>query len=117
MKSPIKFAIAAAIALLIYFSIGWLRHSTPKPPVPVALTFRKSLADSSQVAILRNESGAVFPVTVKVTRDSAAPLIRAFDINPNVTVEVGPHEGWSFKTGDVVELSSEGFETTTTTLP
>ena len=106
--------------LICAFALGWIWLGNPPKPkqlVPVTLTFRKSVDDAGQVAKLKNESGAVFPVTITVTREGVPPLIRGFDINPNVTVEVGPREGWTFKTGDVVELSSAGYETTKTTLP
>lgn len=124
MKSALR--IGALVFLGIIGIVIYARHRPvdapppsilkPKPSLPVAVTFRKALAGTGDVAQLKNNSGHIMAVIVRIRRPQTQPWDKSLTLDPAKTFEIGHMEGWAFAPGDVLEISADGYESARVTL-
>jgi hypothetical protein len=80
-------------------------------PAPLSRTFRPSALDSAGLVLqLRNTSSKNLSCAMTATNKTDRQVCRhSFSLGPNASVELGIIEtGWSFKSGESVEIKVEG---------
>lgn len=83
-----------------------------KPDLPIAVTFRPSIGGGSLVAQYRNNSTKY--LTVRVTlRNATVNQTQQVTLNigPNQTTEHGWAEGWSYRSGELIDIAHADYET------
>ena len=112
----------ALIILRMYGPLGGHRDSNGNitlqqlPAIPVAVSFRKALMGSGDVAVIKNNSGQTMAVRVTITRTGVTPWDKSIVIDSGKGAEVGSMQGWVVAPGDVVEVSANGFQPSKTRL-
>ncbi len=80
--------------------------------MPVSITFRQALAGAGYVLQIHNKSGKNLPLKITVTNPTFNKT-KTFNAVANAgpkPLEIGHLEGWTFASGDVIEVVSEGFD-------
>ena len=98
--------VAAALAVASAAGCG-LRE-----PIPVVVTLRDSLVGEGKVAVFSNQSPN--RLTVSLVLENSAKRDRTaanLDLDPNGTAEVGWMEGWTFESGETIEVSHPSYAT------
>lgn len=82
--------------------------------MPVTATFRQALLGSGYVLSLQNKSAQALRVSVTVS-DASKQRTKVFDMvldaitQTGASKEIGHLEGWTFLTGDYVEIACAGY--------
>ncbi len=80
--------------------------------MPIFITFRQALAGAGYVLQIHNKSGKKLPLKITVTNPTFNKT-KTFNAVANAgpkPLEIGHLEGWTFASGDVIEVVSEGFD-------
>ena len=79
--------------------------------MPVAWGTRPALLGSGYVLQIKNTSGAVLRIAVKMS-DAGGTKSKTFGplIDPRQTVEISYSNGWPVAPGDHAEITSDGFD-------
>lgn len=80
--------------------------------MPVSITFRQALMGGGYVVQFHNKSGKNLPLKITV-KNPTFNKTKTFDAVANAgpkPLEIGHMEGWTFASGDVIEVVSEGFD-------
>ena len=87
-----------------------------KDAVPVDVTFKDG--KSGKVAVYVNSSAKPLPLQIMLVRPSV-DRVRAFTLQvaANQSLEQGPGDGWSYRSGDTITISCEGFGDRKITVP
>ena len=81
-----------------------------REPVPVVVTLRDSLVGEGRVAVFSNQTPN--RLTVSLVLENRAKHDRKtgnLDLEPNGTAEIGWLEGWTFESGETIEISHPNY--------
>jgi len=82
-----------------------------KPELPIEVTFRPSIGRGSLVAQYRNRSDKYLALSVKITNTTVGQSNRiTVSLGPNQMYEHGWVEGWSYASGEKIEISHADYE-------
>lgn len=83
--------------------------------LPVKITRRKAALGAGTVYQFHNTSGHALPVSISFSNPSFKST-KTIDVtlDPVLQKEVGHLEGWSGSPGDVIEITSDGYDSKTT---
>jgi hypothetical protein len=83
-----------------------------RPELPIQVTFRPSIGGGSLVAQYRNLSGRYLTMMVTLRNATINQVHHvALDIKPNQTTEHRWAEGWSYRSGETIDISHADYET------
>lgn len=82
-----------------------------KPPLPVNVSFRQALTGDGLVAAFHNESKSFLSLKIELKNPTFNKSVTTrIDLSPDETKEIGYLEGWSFASGDEVNILNESYE-------
>jgi hypothetical protein len=89
-----------------------------KPELPITVTFRRSIGRGSLVAQYYNPSGKYLTVSATL-RNATLGQSREITLNigPSRTVEHGWAEGWSYRSGETIDLYHADYESLHVVVP
>jgi hypothetical protein len=108
---PIRMSRWLRLALLAVLSCAL---SGCGDPAPIAISYRQSLLDSAGLVMIVNNTGSKYlscrmNVSSGVNRTKTGYL---FSLGPHASQEIGVIQaGWSFKSGEKVQIAVEGHVT------
>ena len=87
------------------------------PQVSIAVSFRKALLSSGNVAVIRNIAAQSIPASLAVNRPSTGQQ-KLFELvfDAGQVKEIGEREGWAFLPGDTILISQPEHKSLTVTL-
>ena len=89
-----------------------------KPEMPVSVSYRTALLDSSLVAQFHNNSDRHLTVVVKFENRTLNQQKDGYiGLAPRETKEIGWVEGWKFMSGEYITMSHEDYATRTVRMP
>lgn len=103
-------------AFLIGRSTGWQARANQ---VPVSTTFRRAIIGPGYVLQFHNKSRRTLPLKITVTSptfNKTKTFDAVADPGPE-PLEIGHMEGWTFASGDLIEIRSEGFTPVNVKIP
>ena len=88
-------------------------------PIPITITFRKSLLNDSLVARFTNTSKDKSLTAVVTFKNSTFNEVksRKLSVGPGSTVEVGWTKGWKFMSGETITVDSLGYDSLSVKVP
>lgn len=89
--------------------VDW--YATHSRPLPIRATYRKALLGPGYVLVLQNTSSESLSLVVKLESPTFQRQ-KTFDVvvDRMRVAELGHLEGWRLASGDLIEISHEGFE-------
>lgn len=88
------------------------------PDLPIEVTFRPSVGGGSLVARYQNTSTKYLSVVLNLTNTTYRETKEwKLELGPGQTVEHGWLEGWSYRSGERIQLSHAGYEPWVVTVP
>ena len=111
-------AVAAVVTIAV-IGIGYFEgnpnvrsvvDAVVKKPLPVQVTYRKSVVGNGLVAKFVNETGSQLVINVVIRSHlgrQSEP--KGIQLPANGEVEVGWMEGWEFHSGDEITMSHDGY--------
>ena len=87
--------------------------------MPVSITFRQALAGAGYVLQIHNKSDKSLPLKITVTNPTFNKT-KTFNAVANanrVPLEIGHLEGWTFSSGDLIEVICVGYDSINTKIP
>jgi hypothetical protein len=90
----------------------FLRAELQKPPLPISVAFRQAFFGPGGVAIFRNNSSQTLEVSAKIITPTNRYANFDFVIPSWGTKQIGPLDGWTFASGQHIELMNSNFKPT-----
>jgi hypothetical protein len=115
----IKTKASALLGFLAAIIIGLgLTGCAQKKDLPITVSFRKAMLDSSLVAQIHNNSDVSMKVLVKIhNRTTKETKQGEFIIPAKGQEEIGWAEGWRFVPGEAIEVTHADYKDLKVTVP
>jgi hypothetical protein len=96
----------SASAAAAFFALVALHFfvQTNRLQIPVSVTFRHAIADSSLVAQLHNNSGSTMKVLVVIEGQMGQSKQEELVLGTDDPVEIGWAQGWQFVSGEKIRI-------------
>ncbi len=104
--------LVVAVVAAVFFATRTSTLQKQLDRLPVAVTYRKAMMGAGYVLQIRNSSGKSLPLKITLTNPTFNKT-KTFDVVADASpkpFEIGHLEGWTLTSGDVIQVSSEGFE-------
>ena len=111
--------LVVAVVAAVFFATRTSTLQKQLDRLPVSVTYRKALMGAGYVLQIHNTSGKSLPLKITLTNPTFNKT-KTFDVVADASpkpFEIGHLEGWTLTSGDVIEISSEGFEPTQGKVP
>ncbi len=91
--------------------------ATKARELPVSVTFRRAVVGAGYVIQIHNKSGKSLPLKITATNLTFNKTTTFDKVAGPVPLEIGHMEGWTFASGDLIEIASDGFDPLKTKIP